>query len=156
LKEFPHIVIATPGRLAAHFTDSDPDIMSGFQNLKYLVIDEADRIVNEECFEQDLKTIVNAIPAERTTYLFSATMLAGIEKRKEIFEGRLDAKEPKLTKPIKVFDTTKGFPKTIDDLTQSYLLVPNKVKELYLINFIKSSMSDKKIRQTIIFCSTVK
>ena len=47
LKEFPHFVVATPGRLAALFENADPEMMDAFQNLKYLVIDEADRIVND-------------------------------------------------------------------------------------------------------------
>jgi superfamily II DNA/RNA helicase len=42
LKEFPHFVIATPGRLAQLFEIGDPEMMDAFSNLKYLVIDEAD------------------------------------------------------------------------------------------------------------------
>lgn len=63
LKEFPHFVVATPGRLASLFENADPEMMDAFQNLKYLVIDEADRIVNDQCFAPELKVILENIPA---------------------------------------------------------------------------------------------
>ncbi|CAF2144861.1 unnamed protein product [Brassica napus] len=41
--------------------------------LKYLVLDEADRLLNED-FEKSLNQILEEIPRDRKTYLFSATM----------------------------------------------------------------------------------
>ena len=43
--------------------------------LKFLIMDEADRILNMD-FEQEVDKILRAIPRERKTYLFSATMTA--------------------------------------------------------------------------------
>ena len=114
LQNNPHIVIATPGRLAAHFDHADPQIMAAFENLQYLVMDEADQLLKDS-YRFDLLNIAKHIPADRTTYLYSATMLDGIDKRTEIFEGDMLA-EPKLKKEIKVFDVTEGFEKTIEGL----------------------------------------
>lgn len=61
---------ATPGRLVDHLENT-----KGFnlRALKYLVMDEADRILNMD-FEVELEKILKVIPKERTTYLYSATM----------------------------------------------------------------------------------
>ena len=53
LSQKPHVVIATPGRLAA-LMSTDPDF--SFKNIKYLVLDEADRLL-ESSFEEDLKVL---------------------------------------------------------------------------------------------------
>ncbi|CAH1424068.1 unnamed protein product [Lactuca virosa] len=71
----PHIVVATPGRLVDHLSNT-----KGFslRTIKYLVLDEADRLLNED-FEKSLDEILNSIPRERRTYLFSATMTKKME-----------------------------------------------------------------------------
>ncbi|GAA0150306.1 RNA helicase [Lithospermum erythrorhizon] len=66
----PHVIVATPGRLAYHISETKE---FSLRSLKCLVLDEADRLLNED-FEESLKKILDAIPRERTTYLFSATM----------------------------------------------------------------------------------
>jgi superfamily II DNA/RNA helicase len=70
LAKRPHIVVGTPGRLLDHLTDT-----KGFSlnKLKYLVLDEADKLLNVE-FQKALDDILNVIPKERRTFLFSATM----------------------------------------------------------------------------------
>jgi len=66
----PHIIVATPRRLLDHLTDT-----KGFSlnKIKYLVLDEADVLLNME-FEKSLDDILKIIPKERRTFLFSATM----------------------------------------------------------------------------------
>ncbi|XP_062931488.1 probable ATP-dependent RNA helicase DDX47 isoform X2 [Cynocephalus volans] len=70
LAKKPHIVIATPGRLIDHLENT-----KGFnlRALKYLVMDEADRILNMD-FETEVDKILKVIPRDRKTFLFSATM----------------------------------------------------------------------------------
>uniref|UniRef100_A0A672FLD4 RNA helicase n=1 Tax=Salarias fasciatus TaxID=181472 RepID=A0A672FLD4_SALFA len=70
LAKKPHIVIATPGRLIDHMENT-----KGFslRALKFLVMDEADRILNMD-FETEVDKILKVIPRERRTFLFSATM----------------------------------------------------------------------------------
>ncbi len=76
LQKRPHVVIATPGRLAAHISGSDPPKL----NLcKFLVLDEADRLL-EMGFEADLNTILSALPSKRQNLLFSATMTSSLKR----------------------------------------------------------------------------
>ncbi len=72
----PHILIATPGRLAQHVAQGNSVNADMLQHLKFLVLDEADRLL-EECFQPDLHTIIDALPPkeDRQTLLFSATMI---------------------------------------------------------------------------------
>ena len=51
--------------------------------LKFLIMDEADRILNMD-FEAEVDKILRAIPRERKTYLFSATMTAKGDYRPSI------------------------------------------------------------------------
>ena len=52
---------------------TEPDLAAGFQHTKFLVMDEADRLL-ESSFESDLRAILTQLPAKRQTLLFSATM----------------------------------------------------------------------------------
>ncbi|KAJ7296859.1 hypothetical protein O6H91_Y080500 [Diphasiastrum complanatum] len=76
LAKRPHIVVGTPGRLVDHLTNT-----KGFslRSLKYLVLDEADRLLNMD-FEQEIDEILKIVPKERKTYLFSATMTNKVAK----------------------------------------------------------------------------
>lgn len=72
----PHIVVATPGRLLDHLENT-----KGFslRALKYLVMDEADKLLDLD-FGPILDKILKVLPRERRTYLFSATMSSKVEK----------------------------------------------------------------------------
>ncbi|KAF2714885.1 DEAD-domain-containing protein [Pleomassaria siparia CBS 279.74] len=76
LKTRPDVVICTPGRFIDHMRNS-----ASFQveNLEILVLDEADRML-EEGFEAELTEILAAIPKSRQTMLFSATMTSSVDK----------------------------------------------------------------------------
>ncbi|MBX0288818.1 DEAD/DEAH box helicase [Hymenobacter sp. HSC-4F20] len=63
------IIIATPGRLIAHMQMG----YVKFEQLKYLVLDEADKMMDMG-FSDDILNIVRQLPKERQTLLFSATM----------------------------------------------------------------------------------
>ncbi|WP_073284586.1 DEAD/DEAH box helicase [Hymenobacter psychrotolerans] len=63
------IIIATPGRLIAHMQMG----YVKFEDLKYLVLDEADKMMDMG-FSDDILNIVRQLPKERQTLLFSATM----------------------------------------------------------------------------------
>ncbi|WP_440133679.1 DEAD/DEAH box helicase [Chitinophaga sancti] len=69
LKRGVHIVVATPGRLL--------DIIDrkavNFTNVRYVVLDEADEMLNMG-FQEDINSILSNTPEEKTTWLFSATM----------------------------------------------------------------------------------
>ncbi len=69
------IVAATPGRLIDHLNRGTIDLSS----VEVLVLDEADRMLDMG-FVNDIQKIINIIPKNRQTLLFSATMSKGVEK----------------------------------------------------------------------------
>lgn len=64
-----NIIIATPGWLLDHLMNTEA---LKLDNLKLLVIDEADHILRNG-FEQEMNQILNLLPKNRQTALFSAT-----------------------------------------------------------------------------------
>ncbi|KAI2809495.1 putative ATP-dependent RNA helicase ddx47 [Blomia tropicalis] len=130
----PHIVIATPGRLVDHLENT-----KGFnlKSLKYLVLDEADRILNLD-FEKELDTILKVIPRERRTFMFSATMTSKVAK----------LQRASLKDPVRVEVSSKY--QTVDNLKQYYIFVPVKFKDLYLV-YILNQMQGNSF---IIFANT--
>ena len=75
LQKGADIVIATPGRLLSQMNIYDID----FSGVKYLILDEADRMLDMG-FYDDIMTIVNKLPKDRQTIMFSATMPTNIRK----------------------------------------------------------------------------
>jgi len=116
LGRHPHILVATPGRLLDHLTNTKGFNLS---NLQYLVLDEADRMLSLD-FEQELNELLQVIPEKRKTLLFSATMTSKIQKLQRAC----------LKDPVKVEVSTKF--QTPKKLLQSYLFVPAKYKDCYL------------------------
>ncbi|KAF8810118.1 ATP-dependent rRNA helicase RRP3 [Phlegmacium glaucopus] len=122
LAKRPHIVIATPGRLLDHL-----ETTKGFslRTLKFLVLDEADRLLDME-FTEALDKILKLIPKERTTYLYSATMTTKVAK----------LQRASLTNPVRVEVSSKY--QTVSTLLQYYLLMPLKEKEPYFVYLINT------------------
>jgi ATP-dependent RNA helicase RhlE len=75
------IVVATPGRLMDHMRRKNVQ----FRDLKILVLDEADRMLDMG-FLPDIKQIVRRMPRQRQTMLFSATMPAAIQSLARQFQ----------------------------------------------------------------------
>ena len=69
LQQGADVVIATPGRLIAHLQLGTLDL----SRTTHFVLDEADRMLDMG-FADDIQTIINQLPLERQTILFSATM----------------------------------------------------------------------------------
>ncbi|KAI9096943.1 P-loop containing nucleoside triphosphate hydrolase protein [Phlyctochytrium arcticum] len=116
LSKRPHIIICTPGRLVDHLENT-----KGFslRTLKYLVMDEADRLLDLD-FGAEIEKVLKVIPKDRNTFLFSATMTSKVEK----------LQRASLSNPVKVEVATKYT--TVDTLLQYYLFFPFKHKECYL------------------------
>ena len=127
------IVVATPGRLIDHLKRGSIDL----RNVSHVVLDEADTMLDMG-FIDDIQFILDLTPEEKTMSLFSATMPTEILRLSEEY----------LTNP-------KQFLLDADDLSgegidQSYLVIKDRDKIEYLIDFIKQNRKG----QTIVFCST--
>ncbi len=80
LKAAPQIVIGTPGRLIDHINQGTLKL----DQVKMVVLDEADRMLDMG-FRDDIEKILEAVPTERQTVLFSATVPPPIRKIIERF-----------------------------------------------------------------------
>lgn len=80
LAEKPHIVIATPGRLADHLKSTDT---VNIKRIKFLVLDEADRLLDPS-FSDDLQVIFDNAPVKRQTLLFSATLTDTLQELRDL------------------------------------------------------------------------
>ncbi|XP_038633900.1 probable ATP-dependent RNA helicase DDX49 [Scyliorhinus canicula] len=143
LSRKPHIVIATPGRLADHIRSNDT---FSLKKIKFLVLDEADRLLEQGCtdFTQDLEPIIAAVPAKRQTLLFSATLTDTLHELKKIA----------MNKPF--FWESETEVRTVTELDQRYLLVPERVKEAFLVHIIQKFQDEHEDWSIIIFTNTCK
>jgi ATP-dependent RNA helicase RhlE len=131
LQKGADIVIATPGRLLSHMSLGYVD----FSRLRFLVLDEADRMLDMG-FMPDLNRIIKAINPERQSLLFSATMPHGVMKLAKTM----------LKSPATV---SIALSKPAEGVTQGVFLVSDRQK----IPLIQEILKDRTGR-TIIFCSS--
>jgi len=86
LRTGAEVVVATPGRLISHINLG----YVRFENLKYLILDEADRMLDMG-FLPDIQKIISYLPKKRQNMLFSATMPPEIRKlAKQILHNPLE------------------------------------------------------------------
>ena len=132
----PHIVVATPGRLMDHLENT-----KGFslRSLKYLVMDEADRLLDLD-FGQIIDNILKVIPRERRTYLFSATMSSKVES----------LQRASLKDPLRVSISSNKY-QTVSTLLQTFIFIPHIHKDTYLVYLVNNFTG----QSTIIFTRTV-
>uniref|UniRef100_A0A673L9Y7 Uncharacterized protein n=1 Tax=Sinocyclocheilus rhinocerous TaxID=307959 RepID=A0A673L9Y7_9TELE len=125
---------ATPGRLIDHLENT-----KGFnlRALKYLVMDEADRILNMD-FESEVDKILKVIPRDRRTFLFSATMTKKVQK----------LQRAALQDPVKCTVSSKYA--TVDKLQQYYIFIPSKYKDCYLVSILNELAGNS----FMVFCGT--
>jgi ATP-dependent RNA helicase DeaD len=126
------IVVATPGRLIDHLKRGSIEL----RDVSHIVLDEADTMLDMG-FVDDIQFILDLAPEDRVMSLFSATMPTEILRLSEEY-----LKNP------------KQFLLDADDLSgegidQSYLVIKDRDKFKYLIDFIKPVKG-----QSIVFCST--
>jgi ATP-dependent RNA helicase DDX49/DBP8 len=139
LTQRPHIVIATPGRVKV-LIEENPDIPPVFSRTKFLVLDEADRVLDVG-FEDELMVVFQCLPKNRQTLLFSATMTSDLQTLLEFSANK-----------AYFYEAYEGF-KTVDTLKQQYIFIPQNVKDVYLVHVL-SKMEDMGIRSAMIFVST--
>ncbi|RUS72322.1 hypothetical protein EGW08_019914 [Elysia chlorotica] len=137
----PHIVVSTPGRLADHFESHDT---FSLKKIKFLVLDEADRLLEDTGFAEQLEIIFKKLPEKRQTLLFSATMTPAI-------------RDLQVSSEKKVFAWTQDAEvMTVEELDQRYVLMNADVKDAYLMHILDSHITEKPKSSVIIFTSTCK
>ncbi|KAK7411267.1 hypothetical protein VNO78_02700 [Psophocarpus tetragonolobus] len=137
-----NLLVATPGRLLDHLQNTKGFV---YKNLKCLMIDEADRIL-EANFEEEMKQIINILPKKRQTALFSATQTKKVEDL-----ARLSFQ----TTPIYI-DVDDGRKKvTNEGLQQGYVVVPCAKRFVVLYSFLRRYQS-KKVMVFFSSCNSVK
>jgi ATP-dependent RNA helicase DDX18/HAS1 len=139
-----NILVSTPGRLLDHLQNTKGFV---FRNLCALVIDEADRIL-EAGFEDDLRSIIKALPKERQTMLFSATQTKKVE---DVVRVSIQADKAVF---VEVPSETKFA--TAAGLEQGYVTCPSHQRFLLLFTFLKKNIAKKKIMVFFSSCNSVK
>jgi ATP-dependent RNA helicase DDX47/RRP3 len=136
LSKKPHVIVATPGRLVDHLEKT-----KGFslRTLKYLVMDEADRLLDMD-FGPSIDKILKFVPRERRTYLFSATMSSKVES----------LQRASLRDPVRISISSSKY-QTVSTLLQHYMFVPFMRKDTYLIYLINEFVG----KSVIVFTRTV-
>ena len=126
-----NILVCTPGRILQHL-----DQTSGINvdNLRILVLDEADRTMDMG-FQPTMDAIVEHLPPQRQTMLFSAT-----QSKKVSDLARLSLKDPEY---VSVHEAAAAA--TPSTLSQHYLVTPLPDKLNTLYGFIKSNLKSKMI-----------
>ncbi|KAK9105560.1 hypothetical protein Scep_022404 [Stephania cephalantha] len=137
-----NLLVATPGRLLDHLQNTKGFI---YKNLKCLMIDEADRIL-EANFEEEMKQIIKILPKDRQTALFSATQTKKVEDLARIsFQ----------TTPVYI-DVDDGRTKaTVEGLQQGYCIVPSEKRFILLYSFLRRNLT-KKVMVFFSSCNSVK
>lgn len=142
LSKKPHIVIATPGRLADHLESCNT---FSLKKIKFLVLDEADRLLaGGGGFDEQLKMIFNALPKIRQNLLFSATITDTLEEVKEVASNKVFMWEA----PAEVA--------TVEQLDQFYILCPVNVKDSYLVQTVRMFQEKNEKGSIMIFTDTCK
>eukprot|EP01063_Lacrimia_lanifica_P012452 TRINITY_DN1909_c0_g1_i1.p1 TRINITY_DN1909_c0_g1~~TRINITY_DN1909_c0_g1_i1.p1 ORF type:complete len:625 (+),score=307.93 TRINITY_DN1909_c0_g1_i1:71-1876(+) len=138
LEKGVNIVIATPGRLLDHLrTTSQWQV----RNLLALCIDEADRILADG-FEEEMRQIINLLPKNRLTMLFSATQTTKVADLIRVSFQK---------QPVYIHVATKDTAATADNLEQGYVVCPADLRFLLLYTFLK-----KQKGKIIVFFSSCK
>ncbi len=132
LRNAPHVIIATPGRLLDHMAQGSLRL----NDLKVLVLDEADRMLDMG-FAPQLKRIFESIPSDRQTLLFSATMPTDIVQIARKY----------MKQPTQVEIARQGT--TADTITQELFIVRKEEK----IRLISKILQERR-GSTLVFSRT--
>jgi ATP-dependent RNA helicase DDX49/DBP8 len=145
----PHVVIATPGRLADHIRTSGEDTICGLRRVRFVVLDEADRLLSSGhagSMLPDVEECLSVLPPpyERQTLLFTATITPEVRALKDM--PRKPGREPVFI--CEVDTQVLAIPAT---LRQSHIQVPVTHREHYLHMFLLTE--ENKDKSVIIFCN---
>jgi ATP-dependent RNA helicase RhlE len=127
------IVVATPGRLLDHMQHP----FARFEHLEFLVIDEADRMLDMG-FLPDVRRILARLPRERQTMMFSATLPQPI----------VQLSRELLRDPVRIDVERRSQPAT--GITQAILPVPEQLKT----NLLQEMLQRGEVENALVFTRT--
>lgn len=149
LAQRPHVVVATPGRLADHILTSGAETIAGLRRTRVVVLDEADRLLSAGpgSMLPDIETCLSAMPPshERQTCLFTATLTPEVMEVKSLPRAKDRA-------PVYVCEVDTGGLAVPPTLHQSYLQVPVTYREAYLHTLLLTPRNAAK-KSIIVFCN---
>jgi ATP-dependent RNA helicase DDX31/DBP7 len=167
LRKGLNILVATPGRLADHLDNTK---VLDIKNVRWLVLDEGDRLVDLG-FEEEIQKIVRklderqkdrgipGLPQRRTTILCSATMKMNVQRLGEISLKEAVLIKAEATDGEEVRGDTKGVSKDTvfsapAQLKQSYTIVAAKLRLVTLTALLKRTFARKgSVMKAIVFVS---
>lgn len=133
LKQRVHIVVGTPGRTLDHIKRGNIKL----DKIRFLIIDEADKMLNMG-FIEEVEAIINELPMERQTMLFSATMPEEIRALCEKY----------MKNPVEVeIERESIASKSIDQ-------VLFRINDRDKFNILNKILFTENPESSIIFCST--
>ncbi|MFA6309658.1 MAG: DEAD/DEAH box helicase [Clostridia bacterium] len=135
LKKHPQIIIGTPGRIMDHMRRHTLKL----GNLKMLVLDEADEMLNMG-FREDIDIILQKVPEEKQTLLFSATMPREI----------LDITNKYQKNPILIKVVHKEL--TVSNTEQYYI----EVRDTNRLDVLTRIIDANNYKLSLVFCNTKK
>jgi ATP-dependent RNA helicase DeaD len=133
LKQKTHVVVGTPGRVIDHIERGTLVL----DEIKYLIIDEADEMLNMG-FIHDVESIIEELPSDRVTMVFSATLPKDVENLCHKY----------MKDPVNIEIASTG----ITTNTIDHMLI--EVKEEDKISLLKDITVVENPESCIIFCRT--
>ena len=135
LRQRVHVIVGTPGRTFDHIERGNVNL----DEIKYLIIDEADKMLDMGFLDQ-VEAIVKMLPANRVTMVFSATMPEEIQEICNQY----------MRKPVKI-EVDSETP-TAEMIQQTYYEVQDNENEKF--NLVRIIMYTERPASCIVFCNT--
>ncbi|XP_076957436.1 DEAD-box ATP-dependent RNA helicase 31-like [Bidens hawaiensis] len=137
------ILVATPGRLKDHIMNT-----SGFatrvKGVKVLVLDEADHLLDMG-FRKDIETIISAVPKQRQTLLFSATVPPEVRQICHIA----------LKRDHEYINTVEeGSEETHTQVQQKHMIAPLDNQFSLVYTLLKDHIANDADYKVLVFCTT--
>ncbi|HVZ33953.1 MAG TPA: ATP-dependent RNA helicase DbpA [Polyangiaceae bacterium] len=146
LAQGAHVIVGTPGRLEEHARKGNLRL----EHLKVLVLDEADRMLDMG-FEPQIARVLEFVPAERQTLLFSATYPDSISSLSQKYQRAAEHIDvaPSAAPPL---DATSGVPNEASAplVEQRFFRVPAAERKTAVCNWLALAQPES----ALVFCNT--
>ncbi|KAI5655528.1 hypothetical protein M9H77_32715 [Catharanthus roseus] len=136
------IIVATPGRLLDH-VENKSSFSVRLMGLKMLILDEADHLLDLG-FRKDIEKLVDCLPRQRQSLLFSATVPKEVRRMSQLV----------LKREHDYIDTVGYGLETPAKVKQSFLIAPHEQHLQIVYHLLKEHISETVDYKVIVFCTT--